>query len=189
MSGDSEILRIMEIVLTAEIFNHNPALDINDLTPPCREIFGAISGAEVKRPVYVSDGLIKRSLSIADAHQKMKENPFISYEEFGQRLKITALEPAAQWFLKQGGKPFIEKNPTLAFFFENIDSAGVTYKEVRSRKPPVRGHQRPTSMPAFPNSSGRMRNSAEPWTLSSSMHLKRSSSISGILSARPSNWR
>jgi len=136
MSGDSEILRIMEIVLTAEIFNHNPALDINDLTPPCREIFGAISGAEVKRPVYVSDGLIKRSLSIADAHQKMKENPFISYEEFGQRLKITALEPAAQWFLKQGGKPFIEKNPTLAFFFENIDSAGVTYKEIRNANPP-----------------------------------------------------
>jgi hypothetical protein len=136
MSGDSEILRIMEIVLTAEIFNRNPALDINDLTPPCREIFGAISGTEVKRPVYVSDGLIKRSLSIADAHQKMKENPFISYEEFGQRLKITALEPAAQWFLKQGGGPYIEKNPTLASFFETINSAGVNYKMIRAANPP-----------------------------------------------------
>jgi hypothetical protein len=136
MSGDTEILRIMEIVLTAEIFNHNPALDTNDLTPPCREIFGATSGTEVKRPVYVSDGMIKRSLSIADAHQKMKENPFISYEEFGQRLKITALEPAAQWFLKQGGMPHIEKNPTLAFFFENIDSTGVVYKKVRAANPP-----------------------------------------------------
>lgn len=136
MSGDSEILRIMEIVLTAEIFNQNGALGINDLTPPCREIFGASSGAEVKRPVYVSDGLIKRTLSIADAHQKLKENPFISYEEFGQRLRITALEPAAQWFLKQGGIPLVEKNPTLAFFFEKLDPASVDYKKVRAANPP-----------------------------------------------------
>ena len=118
MSGDSETLRIMEIVLTAEIFNQNPELDINDLTPPCREIFGATGAADVKRPVYVSDGLIKRSLSIADAHTKLASNPFIAYEEFGQRLRITALEPAGQWFLKQGGKPFVEKNPALAFYFE-----------------------------------------------------------------------
>jgi hypothetical protein len=136
MTGDSEILRIMEIVLTAEIFNQNPALDTNDLTPPCREIFGATSGMDVKRPVYVSDGMIKRSLSIADAHQKMKENPFISYEEFGQRLKITALEPAGQWFLKQGGMPYIEKNPALAFFFEKMNPSGVSYQKVRAANPP-----------------------------------------------------
>ncbi len=135
MSGDSEVLRVMEIVLTAEIFNQNPALDINDLTPPCREIFGA-SGAEVKRPVYVSDGLIKRTLSIADAHQKLKENPFIAYEEFGQRLKITALDPAAQWFIKQGGTPLIGKNPTLAFYYEKAETRGIEYQRVRAENPP-----------------------------------------------------
>ena len=136
MSGDSEILRIMEVVLTAEIFNQNPQLDINDLTPACREIFSITSSTDLKRPVYVSDGLIKRSLAIADAHQKLSANPFVAYEEFGQRIRITALEPAAQWFLKQGGKPIIEKNPALAFFFENIDSTGITYTTVRKVNPP-----------------------------------------------------
>ena len=136
MSGDSEILRIMEVVLTAEIFNRNPQLDINDLTPVCREIFSITTSSDIKRPVYVSDGLIKRSLAIADAHQKLSANPFVAYEEFGQRLRITALEPAALWFLKQGGKPIIEKNPSLAFFFENIDSTGVAYKTVRQANPP-----------------------------------------------------
>jgi hypothetical protein len=131
MSGDSEILRIMEVVLTAEIFNQNPQLDINDLTPDCRGIFSITTSADIKRPVYVSDGLIKRSLAIADAHQKLSANPFVAYEEFGQRLRITALEPAALWFLKQGGKPIIDKNPALAFYFENIDSTGITYKTVR----------------------------------------------------------
>ncbi len=71
MSGDSEILRIMEVVLTAEIFNQNHQLDINDLTPICREIFSTSSSSDIKRPVYVSDGLIKRSLAIADAHLKL----------------------------------------------------------------------------------------------------------------------
>jgi hypothetical protein len=136
MSGDSEILRIMEVVLTAEIVNQSPELDINDLTPACREIFGVTSASDVKRPVYVSDGLIKRSLAIADAHQKLSENPFIAYEEFGQRLRITALEPAAQWFLKQGGKTLIGNNPALAFYFEKLDNSGVSYKAVRAANPP-----------------------------------------------------
>ncbi|HEX3002339.1 MAG TPA: ATP-binding protein [Methanoregula sp.] len=135
MSGDSETLRIMEIVLTAEIFNQNPELDINDITPWCREVFGA-TGSEIKRPVFVSDGLIKRALSIPDAHTKLSANPFIAYEEFGQRLRITALEPAGQWFLKQGGKPFIEKNPALAFYFEKIGSNGTSYAAVRKANPP-----------------------------------------------------
>ena len=65
MSGDSETLRIMEVVLTAEIFNQHPELDINDLTPTCREIFGASGATDIKRPVYISDGLIKRALSHA----------------------------------------------------------------------------------------------------------------------------
>jgi len=136
MSGESETLRIMEVVLTAEIFNQHPELDINDLTPTCREIFGASGATDIKRPVYISDGLIKRALAIADAHTKLASNPFIAYEEFGQRLRITALEPAGQWFLKQGGEPLIEKNPSLAFYFEKIGSNGFSYARVRKENPP-----------------------------------------------------
>jgi hypothetical protein len=136
MSGDSEILRIMEVVLTAEIFNQNPQLDINDLTPSCREIFSISTSADIKRPVFVSDGLIRRSLGISEAHQKLSDNPFVTFEEFGQRLRITALEPAALWFLKQGGKSLAEKNPVLAFFFENSDSTGIDYRNVRKTNPP-----------------------------------------------------
>jgi hypothetical protein len=136
MSGDSEILQIMEVVLTAEIFNQNPQLDINDLTPACREIFSIANSPEVKRPVYVSDGLIKRTLGIGDAHQKLSSNPFVSYEEFGQRMRITALETAARWFLKEGGGSLIEKNPVLAFYFEGLNPSGITHAAVRNANPP-----------------------------------------------------
>ena len=136
MSGDADTLHVMEIVLTADIFNRHPELDINDLTPLCREIFTSVSAPGIKRPVSVSEGMLKRSLGIPDAHEKLGQNPFVSFEEFGQRLKLTALEPGALWFLKQGGRPLIEKNPALAFYFEKIDSVGVSYAAVRAANPP-----------------------------------------------------
>ena len=47
MTGDTgtrDVLAIMELLLTAEIFNRNEELNINDLHPRCREFFGAGSG-------------------------------------------------------------------------------------------------------------------------------------------------
>jgi hypothetical protein len=137
MSGDADTLSVMEVVLTAEIFNLHPELGINDLTPVCREIFSS-SGTPggIRRPVFVSEGVLKRSLGIADAHRMLDSNPFVRYEEFGQRLKLTTLEPAALWFLKQGGRPVIDKNPALAFYFERIDSVGISYQAVKAGNPP-----------------------------------------------------
>lgn len=137
MSDDSEVLRVMEVVLTADIFNQYQQLDINDLTPLCREIFRSdIKTMEVKRPVSASDGRIKTSMGISDAHKKVAKNPFIAVEDFGQRLKITALEPAAQKFLSDGGMPAIEKNPVLAFYFSKAGTAGVSYEAVRATNLP-----------------------------------------------------
>ena len=136
MSGDLESLRIMEVLLTAEIFNLNQNLDLNDLTPACREIFCSGDSKSIKRPVYVSDGLIRRTLTIADAHEKIAKNPFVSYEEFGQRLRITTLQPAAEWFLSQGGMDLVRQNPALAFFFESFNGTNVSYRDVRKANPP-----------------------------------------------------
>jgi len=136
MPGDVDTLKLMEVILTAEIFNRHPELEINDLTPACREMFTSGTTPAIKRPVSVSDGVIKRSLGIPDAHIKLGDNPFVSFEEFGQRLRLTTLEPAAQWFMKQGGKNLIEKNPALAFYFERFDSSGISYQAVRSASPP-----------------------------------------------------
>jgi len=79
MSGDADTLHIMEIVLTAEIFNRHPELDINDLTPACREIFSSPSAPGIKRPVSVSEGMLKRLLGIPDARERLGANPFVSY--------------------------------------------------------------------------------------------------------------
>jgi len=137
MAADDETLELMEILLTAELFNTHHNLDVNDLTPECRSLFTVNGAAEIKRPLHVSEGMIRRTLGIEDACKKLTETPVVTCEEFGQRIKLTTLEPAARWFLKRGGIAFISKNPTLAFFFEHFESTDISYEKVRNDNPPV----------------------------------------------------
>jgi len=137
MAADDETLKLMEILLTAELFNTHQDLDANDLTPECRNLFAINGTGEVKRPLHVSEGMVRRSLGIDDACRKMEQTPVVTCEEFGQRIRLTALEPAARWFLKKGGLRYIEKNPALAYFFERFESTNVSYEKARQENPPV----------------------------------------------------
>lgn len=135
MSGDTETMKLLEVLLTAEVFNQHPNLDINDLTPLCRQIFGVDGSVEVRRPLYVSEGMVRKYLGIQDARERLKENPVVIYEEFGQRFRITSLGPAAKWFINAGGRPLVERNPTLAYFYEHSDSNGISYIAIRAANP------------------------------------------------------
>src|SRR5690554_645208 len=137
-TGTRDVLAIMELLLTAEIFNRNQDLGINDLRPRCREFFGAGIGGntEVKRPLIVSEGAIKKVLGVPDAVcQAVRRNPFVGYDEFGQRLSLPSLDAAAGWFLKKGGGPLGEENPALASYFEGKDGVQVRYQDVRAKNP------------------------------------------------------
>ncbi|MDV2480731.1 ATP-binding protein [Methanoculleus sp. Wushi-C6] len=141
MTGDTgthDVLRVIELLLTAEIFNRNEDLGINDLHPRCREFFGAGSGGstEVKRPLIVSEGAIKKVLGTPDAaYQTIRQNPFVGYDEFGQRLSLPSLDAAAGWFLKKGGAERVGENPVLASYYEGKDGVGARYQDVRARNP------------------------------------------------------
>lgn len=137
-TGTRDILAVMEILLTAEIFNQNQELDVNDLRPRCRELFG-VGGAgnpEIKRPLIVSEGAIKKALGVSDDVCKaVRQNPLIGYDEFGQRLSLPSLDAVARWFLNNGGNPLIKENPALAYFFEGMDGVEVNYHEIRAKNP------------------------------------------------------
>jgi ATPases of the AAA+ class len=135
--GDTRELQIFEALLTAEIFNRNLHLDSNDLIPVHRKLFGINGGTtEVKRPVTVSEGAIERVLGIPHAHERLGGNPFVRYEEFGQRLSISALEPATRWYLQKGGAcPLV--NPALTSMLEEMGVSPLPYTDVREKNPPV----------------------------------------------------
>ncbi|MDH7593759.1 MAG: ATP-binding protein [Methanomicrobiales archaeon] len=133
-----DMLQVLEALLTAEIFNHHEQLDANDLTPVMRVLFGVDGDAEeLKRPVTVSESGIARTFGIRDAKKLLGRNPFVKVEDFGQRFCITALDPAAKWFLSQGGEAFIRSNPVLAFFYSHHGIMDLPYEQIRRDNPPI----------------------------------------------------
>ncbi|MDT8356891.1 MAG: ATP-binding protein [Methanomicrobiaceae archaeon] len=136
---DDEVLEILELLITAEIVNHSPELNKDDLTPKIRGILG-VNGSDlaIKRPVYISEGMIQREMGMPDPAGALRKNPFVSFEEFGKRLRITTLEPAAEHFLKRGGAGRVQENPVLAYFFETQGENSVSYRDVRARNSPYR---------------------------------------------------
>ncbi|KUK99967.1 MAG: AAA+ family ATPase, partial [Methanomicrobiales archaeon 53_19] len=134
--ADHTTLRLMELLLTAEIVNREESLGIADLTPACREVFSiGRNGSDLKRPFIVSNSLVKRALGIEEAHQFLKSNPFVGFDDFGQRLSVTALDPAARWFLDRGGRDLAASNPVLAFYYEKNGVGGIRYTDAVLQNP------------------------------------------------------
>ncbi len=135
--ADYTTLRLMELLLTAEIVNHEESLQISDLTPLSREAFEiGKKNPDIRRPVIVSNSMARRALAIGDAHTLISSNPFVGYDEFGQRLSINALDAAARWFLEHGGSEMAADNPVLAFYYEKAGFNGISYDAARRKNPP-----------------------------------------------------
>jgi len=128
--ADSMVLDLMEILLTAAVANEITEITKSDLPQKLRKITG-ISGAasEFKRPLVISEGLLEREMGVIGAYERLRTNPFVDYDEFGQRLSITALAPAMQWFVKKGGKQSIEQNPALALYAEKNNIGTFSYQD------------------------------------------------------------
>ena len=139
MSGkDESELQLFGAILTAEAFNRISRLDGNDLSPLYRDLFGINGGsADVRRPVVVSENALQRVLGINGASDRLKHNPFIRYEEFGQRFTIPSLEPAARWFFGKGGEKSATGNPVLACLMEELHLGEISYASVRAQNPKV----------------------------------------------------
>jgi len=158
-TGTRDVLRIMELLLTAEIFNRNEELGINDLHPRCRGFFGAGSGGstEVKRPLIVSEGAIRKVLGSPDVVcQAVRQNPFVGYDEFGQRLSLPSLDAGA-------GSQGLGKTPSLhTFLKERTASPPVT--RTSGRRTPGSRILKSTWRRRSPVSSGRARRCGRPAT-------------------------
>ena len=136
MVRDEEILDLIELLLAADIFNQNQNLDINDLTPTAREVFGVQSMEGERGPVVVSESALQRVLGIPDAHLRLEKHPLTVYEEFGHRLRITTLPAGFTWFVKHGGEDRVRKNPVLAWYGEQNNLLdGISHSAARDINP------------------------------------------------------
>ena len=136
MEHEEEVLDLIELLLTAEIYNTTDTLGINDLTPRARILFGITDSEEERTHVIVTEGAIERTLHIPKAHLYLEKHPLVQFEEFGHRLNITVAKAGFSWLTKYGGADRIQKNPVLAYFAEQHEFAEQgTYKSTLERNP------------------------------------------------------
>ncbi|MGZ4936522.1 MAG: ATP-binding protein [Halobacteriota archaeon] len=135
-NGNDQVLDIVELALTAQIYNNNEQLDENDLPPHIRKGYWNAKERKVSRPIIVSESTIDRIYGIAHGWTLIKSLPFVAFEEFGARINLTVLDLAAKWFVNKDSVSRVEQNPVLAFYVGKTGLADVDYRKVRSLNRP-----------------------------------------------------
>jgi SpoVK/Ycf46/Vps4 family AAA+-type ATPase len=115
------ILDIVELLLTAEIYNRYPELDVNDLPKNIRKSYWNSVEKTVPKPIIASFVRIEKLYGVKDIEKTVRNIPFITIDRSHFELRLSAFELAAEWFEKQeGSQEKIENNPVLAYYFGEI---------------------------------------------------------------------
>ncbi len=133
-----EALDIVELLLTVDIYNSEEKLDENDLPPRIRKHYWNAKEKAVKRPLGVRPEDIEKIYRHNRAIEVSKTLPFIEIEDIGSKLEFTVFELGIKWFTKQNQFERINKNPVLAFYYENLNNNlfKIEYKKVRKQNRP-----------------------------------------------------
>ncbi|TGC11124.1 ATP-binding protein [Methanolobus halotolerans] len=130
-------LDIIELLLTAQVYNKYPELDVNDLPKNIRKFYWSREHRSVPKPIRVKTADIERFFGIDSVNGKLKSLPFVAIDEVDFSVKITALEVGADWFQKrEGSMDKIEHNPVLAYYYEKKQATGADYKSAKSKVRP-----------------------------------------------------
>ncbi len=134
--NDDALLDVLELLLTAEIYNNSSTLTEDDLPPKVRKHYWDPKAKAVNRPIKVVDSDIRAIYKLEDASQIMSSLPFVNFDQFGSIFTLTVLDLGTRWFAKKEvARERIQNNPVLAYYYQNYGNIDVDYQEVRSRNP------------------------------------------------------
>ncbi len=124
-------VKLVELLLTAEIFNRYEELTEDDIPKEIRKLFYNKSG--LKRPLVVRESIVA-----AYAGKVESKLPFVDFNAFSKQYKLTSFELATKW-LASKGIDVIRRNPVLAYYYQNFDSLDVSYEEAKKANLPKHG--------------------------------------------------
>lgn len=133
---ESGLLQLTEIVLTAEVINGNPALEVNDLPAALRPMFCPDVPGVIARPVAIKEGQLKTYFPNLAARSLIADgkNSYLVVNDLGQ-FAVTTFIPAIKWYLRHVGKETVLKNPALSLSLETAGQTEVSYKLAREMSP------------------------------------------------------
>ena len=132
--SQTNALKLVELLLTAEIYNRYEKLSEDDIPKEIRKLFYSNG---LKRPLVVKQDAVSRYAGKIDA-KDAKNLPFVDYNAFTKQYMITSLDLAVKWFSSKGIE-FIRRNPVLAYYYQNFDSLDVSYEEAKKANLPKHG--------------------------------------------------
>ncbi|MDO9518528.1 MAG: ATP-binding protein [Methanosarcinaceae archaeon] len=130
-------LDIVELLLTAQIYNKYSELDVNDLPKNIRKKYWSSEKKSVPKPIKVSILDIQSLYGITDLKNVIKGLPFINIDDVDFKVKLTSFGVGEEWFEKQDeAKEKVENNPVLAFYYEKKTSSDADYKVAKAKSRP-----------------------------------------------------
>ncbi|WNY27564.1 ATP-binding protein [Methanolapillus ohkumae] len=137
-------LSVIELLLTAEIYNTQDRLFANDIPSEIRRSFWDSKIRGIQKPIKVTKAVVKKIYDIDNVEEALKINgkkfSYAIIDENSGTVRLTdgGLEAAAQWFEKQeGAQEIINLNPVLAYYFQEIlKRSNVNYEDTASKNPP-----------------------------------------------------
>ncbi len=125
----TKLHNIVELLLTAHIYNQSETLTEDDLPAEIRKHYWDSGEKTVKRPISVRVQDVTALYGSNNAKHEIKALPFIDFDEFGAEIRFTIPALARDWFVKQEDAiDQIRMNPVLASFYEE-SGIGVSYEE------------------------------------------------------------
>jgi SpoVK/Ycf46/Vps4 family AAA+-type ATPase len=134
-TNGNAVLDVLELLLTAEIYNNSGNLNEDDLPPKIRKHYWDTKTQKVPRPIKVVESDIKAIYDLEDAKDIMSSLPFVNFDEFGSIYTLTVLDLGTKWFAKKEVIDRINNNPVLAYYYQNYGNFNVDYKAVKAKNP------------------------------------------------------
>ncbi len=126
-----ESVKLVELLLTAEIYNRFEELTEDDIPKELRKALYGKNG--IKRPLVVKLETAKKV--VKNVESALKNLPFVDYNAITKQLKLTSFDLAIKWFA-QRALDRIERNPILAYYYQNYDSLNVSYERAKKMNAP-----------------------------------------------------
>ena len=126
-----ESVKLVELLLTAEIYNRFEELTEDDIPKELRKALYGKNG--IRRPLVVKLETAKKV--VKNVESALKNLPFVDYNAITKQLKLTSFDLAIKWFA-QRALDRIERNPILAYYYQNYNSLNVSYEKAKKMNAP-----------------------------------------------------
>jgi len=131
---ENPALDVVEILLTAQVYDEETELNENDLPPLVRGVLWDEGG--VNRPTTVTEELIQTETGIEEPWEHVSEYMFTDHDSFAGRVKLADTGLAKQWVLENAPER-VRANPALAFALEASADIDIDYERAREENRPV----------------------------------------------------